>query len=214
MGGRPRDVGDERFATVTEVAEALGVTYQAIRNRMKAGTTPYEEHIEGGRPSYRIPRSWLDAELKKKGTAVTVEEAHERTLDILTAFQAGVEVIRNEVEVQHTQLVPLLEKTLENQARMLGNLQEMKTNQGELYKQIRETTARAAEANRRAAEADQREREFQEDNLKLARENRDLQRELRDLVKEAREENAIARKEREVAGEPERRSWLRRMFGS
>ena len=197
MGGRPRDKGTEQWATVTEVAEALGVTYQAIRNRMKAGTCPYEEHIESGRPSYRIPRSWLDAELKKKGTAVTVEEAHERTLDILTAFHAGVETRRHEVEVQHTQLVPLLQKALENQARQLGDIAELKNNQAELYKQTREANANAAEANRRAAEADEREREFQESNLELAAKNHQLQREMLEASKETAEMLRQARAEAE-----------------
>ena len=197
--GRPRDVGSEKWATVSECAEALGVTYQAIRNRMNAGTIPFEQHIEGERPSYRIHREWLNAELARKGTPATFQDAHERTLDILTAFHTGVEVIRHEVEVQHTQLVPLLEKALENQARMLGDLEAMRIAQDEMFKLIRS-------ANARLEEADRKEREYQQENLAL-------QRELRDLVKEAREENTAARRERQNRGLPERRSWLRRFLG-
>ena len=115
---------------------------------MKAGTVPYEEHVIDGRATYRIPRVWLEEELKKRGEIVTVEEAHERTLDLLTAFESGVERLeasdertRAEVETQHTQLVPLSEKALENQRRVLGNLGD-NYDQSEFYKQIREVTAR------------------------------------------------------------------------
>ena len=224
--GRPRESGSERWATVTEAAEALGITQQAIYNRIKAETIPYEQHIEEGKPSYRIDRAWVNAEVarKRKGMPATVNDAQERTLDILTAVQSlgehfieelksGDAKITGAIQEQVRQVVPrldalagFLEKTLENQTKVMGNLEEMRNNQSELYKQIREATARAEEANRRAQEADLREREYQQENL-------ELQRELRDLVKDARETAGVARRDREGAGQPERRSWWRRMFG-
>ena len=224
--GRPRDEGTERWATVTEAAEALGITQQAIYNRIKAETIPYEHHIEEGKPSYRIDRAWVRAEAarKRKGLPATVNDAQERTLDILTAVEglgerfikelkSGDAEITGAIQEQVRQVVPrldalagLLEKALENQSRVMGNIEEMRNNQSEQYKQIREATARSEEAERRAQEADQREREYQQENL-------ELNRELRDLVKDAREAAEAARRDREEASQPERRSWLRRMFG-
>ena len=159
--GRPRDVGDERFATVTEAAEALGVTYQAVRSRMKAGTVPHEEHVIEGRPSYRIPREWLNQEVSRKESHATKADTAEidlmmgqRTQEALEHFDKGVEVIRHEVEAQHTQVVPLLQKSLENQARVLGGLEALKIAQDETFKLMRSAAARLEEADRR-------EREFQ-----------------------------------------------------
>jgi excisionase family DNA binding protein len=207
--GRPREVGNEQWATVTEVAETLNVSYQAIRHRMERGTIPYEQHIdsETGRPHYRIPRSWLEEHLRKHDTPATRGDAEERTAELMAAFAEGVETIRGEVERQHTQLVPLSEQAvetqgqmLENQQRVLNSLEAMQNAQNEMFRQVREATARLEEADRR-------EREYQMENLQL-------QRELRDLVKEARAESNRARAEREAAGERERRSWWRRLFGS
>ena len=48
-------------------------------------------------------------------------------------------------------LAGYLEKALENQTKVMGNLEEMRNNQSELYTQIREATARAEEANRTGA---------------------------------------------------------------
>jgi hypothetical protein len=207
-GGRPRDTGTSEWMTVREAAEALGRTTQAIRNRIQQGSITYDVQLEEGKqPAYRVLRHEVEEEAARRTEVATVEVANERTRDIVQAFQAGIERLeasdertRAEVETQHTQLVPLAEQMRSNQARMLGGIEEIKNQQAELYKLIREAMARAEEEDRR-------EREYQQKNL-------ELQRELRDLVKEARQENTKARQQREAQGLPERRSWLRRLLGS
>ena len=209
-GGRPKEVGDERYATLSEAADALGVSYNAIYRRVTdSGTIPSEQHIdESGKTVRLIPREWLDAEVARKATPATVDDANERTMDLLQAFEQGVEIVRNEVETQHTQLVPLTEQALENQSemrenqmRVLGALEEMKTAQGEMYKVVRRSVGRLEEADRR-------EREYQEENLQLQRELRDTQQELTAIFREMKAETEKQRQERER----ERRSWWRRLF--
>jgi len=200
--GRSRDVGDVRFATVAEAAEALGVTAQAIYNRIKHRTIPYEQHIDEAtaRPSYRIPRDWLEREVARKvssAPASSAELAHEgemRAAEIIATFVEHAEAIRNEIEIQHTKLEPLLVK-------LGGQLEAIRANQGEMYKQIRTAVARAEEANRR-------EREFQTSNLELAKENRDLQRQTLELLGRVEQ----AERERAEQGRAERRSFWRRLF--
>jgi hypothetical protein len=209
-GGRPRDTSPSgsEWITVREAADLLQRTQQAIRNRIQQGSITYDVQLEEGKqPAYRVLRSEVEEEAARRTEPATVEVANERTRDIVEAFQAGIERLeasdertRAEVETQHTQLVPLAEQMRANQARMLGGIEEIKNQQAELYKLIREAMARAEEEDRR-------EREYQQKNL-------ELQRELRDLVKEARQENTRARQQREAEGLPERRSWLRRLFGS
>lgn len=147
--GRSRDVGDPSFATVTETAEALGVTGQAIYNRIKANTIPYEQHVDEatGRPSYRIPREWLDREVQRRASsapASSAELAHEgevRAAEIIATFIQYAETIEN--------------------------------NQTQIYKQVREFVARAEEENRRESEYQERNLQLQEENLKLLRETKD-----------------------------------------
>lgn len=172
--GRSRDVGDPSFATVTETAEALGVTGQAIYNRIKANTIPYEQHVDEatGRPSYRIPREWLDREVQRRASsapASSAELAHEgevRAAEIIATFIQYAEAIRNEVEVQHTKIEPVL-------IELKGQLETIENNQTQIYKQVREFVARAEEENRRESEYQERNLQLQEENLKLLRETKD-----------------------------------------
>ena len=234
--GRPRDVGGPGFVTITEAAEALGVTYQAIRNRMTAGTIPYEQHVEGGRPSYRIPREWLEREVgrKKDGAPATVEDAQNRTQDLLTAYEGGIErlvsgineardVIRQEVEIQHTRVVPLLETFVElaeaireTQAKQGGENQQIIANQQEHFKLLREVVARAEEEDRREAEYQDRNIKIQEENQRLQREVLEVHQRLADQlgrVEEAERQRAErGQQERAEQEQPERRSFWRRFF--
>ena len=234
--GRPREVGSEKWATVSEAAEALGVTYQAIRNRMNAGTIPYEQHVEGSRPHYRIRRDWLDREVKRKkdGTPATVEDAHDRTQDLLTAYEAGIAVIagelrdakdaiRREIEIQHTQVVPLLETLIglaevmrEAQAKQGGENQQIISNQQEFFKLLRRVIARAEEEDRREAEYQSRNLAIQEENQRLQREVLEVHQRLAEQlgrVEEAERERAErGRQERAEQEQPERRSFWRRFF--
>ena len=93
-GGRPKEVGDERYATLSEAADALGVSYNAIYRRVTdSRTIPSEQHIdESGKTIRLIPREWLDAEVARKAAPATVADTNETQLDILAAFEHGVEV--------------------------------------------------------------------------------------------------------------------------
>jgi len=199
--GRSRDVGEPGFATVTEASEALGVTGQAIYNRIKADTIPYEQHIDEatGRPSYRIPRDWLEREVERRKAMPEAsreldKQMNHRTEEVLLAFAEGVETIRAEVEIQHTKLEPLL-------VRVAGQLEAIKAAQAVMYKQSREALGRAEEEGRR-------EREYQQHNLELAKENRDLQRQTLELLSRVEQ----AERERAKQGKAERRSFWRRLF--
>lgn len=213
--GRSRDIGDERWATVTETAEALGVTGQAIYNRIRAKTIPFDEQIDPttGRHSYRINRDWLDAELARRermpeDSRELDKQMSDRTEEIMLAFAEGVETIRREVERQHTQLVPLTKSAVEeieaakaNQIRMLGTLEKIQVNQSEAFKVVRRAAASMEETDRK-------ETEFQRQNLELQRENLEIQRRLLAALDRAE----AAEEQRRQSGQAERRSFWRRLF--
>ena len=195
--GRPREQAPEGYVTIPEAARRLGITPTAIRGRIERGTLQAEDVVveEHGPRQYireeEIQRA--EAEKETKGSEITREDILDldRTQNIhvenvLGAFERHAEAIRNEVETQHMKLERILGTALDNQTRMLGGVEAMRTAQDEMFKLLRDAAGRLEEAGRR-------EQAYQQENL-------DLQRQLRDLVKQAREENAQAR-----AGQIERR---------
>jgi excisionase family DNA binding protein len=66
--GRPREHGEGDWLTIQQAADRLGVTYQAIYQRIQRGTIAYDEWIEEGerRPHLRIPLSAIDGNVESK----------------------------------------------------------------------------------------------------------------------------------------------------
>lgn len=225
--GRRRDRGSDKWATVTEAAEALGVTGQAIYNRIKASTIPYEQEIDEGtgRPSYRIDREWLEREVERKRGQGEVERVVEPHVDrgvaevIATlgemletvAQESDARLIDAQNELVRTLAREVLEAVSRNREQVSEAVEHQERNVVEALNQLRRDLARVIE---RAEEEDRREREYQERNLELQRRNLEIQERTLARFEEMRAEAEAMRAERERAGETERRSWWRRMFGS
>lgn len=207
--GRPRDHGTDEWMTVREAADALRVTQQAIRNRIKAGTLDYDLQVEEGatKPSYRIRRAPIEAEAERKkdhttqGDLLRMEDHSEaRTESVLEAFDAGIERIAKAIENQEGELTELAEALREELVRLSGQLEAIQHNQREVFEEARKSEARVQEAVRV-------EKEYQQQSLHNQRESLRLFQSLKD-------EADRMRAEREAIQTPERRSIWRRIFGS
>jgi DNA-binding transcriptional MerR regulator len=209
--GRPKESAPEGYVTIPEAAEKLGITTSAVRGRIERGTLKAEEPIvEGHGVRQYIPERELEKALrlkKQRDDGVTQEDLVEldrtqaiHVRDVLDALGGWAETIRAEVERQHTQLVPLSEEGLENQRRLLGQIEAVLNNQEEIFRFVREATAKMQEAARR-------EEEFQRQNIEL---NERIAATFERMAAEADK----MREEREAMGEREQRSIWRRLFGN
>ena len=77
MVGRRRDVAPEGYVTVREAAERLGVSEQAVRQRVQRGTLEVlDATTPGGETRYYIPKEAIEeAERKRRGEEARVSSA-------------------------------------------------------------------------------------------------------------------------------------------
>src|SRR5215218_983221 len=100
--GRPRETAPIGYVTVSEAAALLGVTVQAIYNRIKAGTIPYEKSLKrNGQSCYYLSQEWIEQEKKEKaGRVQRAPEAQTNLDDIsehLAALSEGQEELQQAV---------------------------------------------------------------------------------------------------------------------
>jgi excisionase family DNA binding protein len=117
--GRKREHGSRDWLTPREVADILGVSRQAIYNRIENKTIRFEQHIEepSGEVRYLIPRG---AVAPPANLAESDDRNAERAIRVEDTVKLGVKEI------------------LQNQSAIIGLVREMKEAQREAIDTLKE----------------------------------------------------------------------------
>lgn len=144
--GRPRDQAPEGYATVRETAEVLGVSEQAIRQRIARGTLPAKTELTAsGEERYYVSRQALrNAKSRQTGLA-----SREDTGEVLIHQEELVRSILDELEKNFIELSGQITR---QRTEVTSLLQELKSNQEDMCEIIK----RGNEVVQEAVDRDQR----------------------------------------------------------
>jgi excisionase family DNA binding protein len=117
--GRKREHGTREWLTVREVADILGVSLQAIYNRIHNGTIDFEQHVEesSGEVRYRIPvgavsppKNLAESDERNAGRSLRVEETVKLGFDDILRNQGDIITLVREMKSTQREVVDTLKK--------------------------------------------------------------------------------------------------------
>ena len=151
--GRRKELAPPGHMTVREAADRLGVTRQAIRQRIDRGTLAVSENVitEGGERRYYIPEAAIERAVAEKNLPATkgdtgeVELKQDAILNELREYNREIREIRQERREQHHELregQKALEDQRERQHReMMESVERDRRESEEFRKQMLEVVS-------------------------------------------------------------------------